>query len=38
MDVVEALADSTNGHTSAELARKCGITTSTCALVLAHVR
>jgi DNA-binding IclR family transcriptional regulator len=37
MDVVEALADSTNGHTSAELARKCGITTSTCALVLAEL-
>jgi hypothetical protein len=30
MDVVEALADSTNSHTSAELARKCGIATSTC--------
>jgi DNA-binding IclR family transcriptional regulator len=37
MDVVEALADSTNGHTSAELARQCGITTSTCALVLAEL-
>jgi DNA-binding IclR family transcriptional regulator len=37
MDVVEALADSTNGQTSADLARQCGITTSTCALVLAEL-
>ncbi len=37
MDVVEALADSTDGYTSAELARRCGITTSTCALVLAEL-
>jgi DNA-binding IclR family transcriptional regulator len=37
MDVVEALADSIDGHTSAELARECGITTSTCALVLAEL-
>jgi DNA-binding IclR family transcriptional regulator len=37
MDVMEALADSANGHTSAELARKCGITTSTCALVLTEL-
>ena len=37
MDVVEALADSIDGHTSAELARRCGITTSTCALVLAEL-
>jgi len=37
MDVVEALADSIDGYTSAELARRCGITTSTCALVLAEL-
>jgi DNA-binding IclR family transcriptional regulator len=37
MDVVEALADSVEGRTSAELARQCGITTSTCALVLAEL-
>jgi DNA-binding IclR family transcriptional regulator len=37
MDVVEALADSIEGYTSAELARRCGITTSTCALVLAEL-
>jgi DNA-binding IclR family transcriptional regulator len=37
MDVVEALADSTDGRTSAALARHCGITTSTCALVLAEL-
>ena len=36
MDVLSALAES--GHkTSAELARRCGITTSTCALVLAEL-
>jgi DNA-binding IclR family transcriptional regulator len=37
MDVVEALAGSIDGYTSAELARRCGITTSTCALVLAEL-
>jgi DNA-binding IclR family transcriptional regulator len=37
MDVVEALADSIDGYTSAELARRCGITTSTCALLLAEL-
>jgi len=37
MDVVEALADSVEGRTSAELARQCGISTSTCALVLAEL-
>jgi DNA-binding IclR family transcriptional regulator len=37
MDVLEALADSLDGRTSAELARHCGITTSTCALVLAEL-
>src|ERR1700682_788622 len=34
MDVLAALADSADARTSAELARHCGITTSTCALVL----
>ncbi len=37
MDVLAALADSPNGRTSAELARSCGISTSTCALVLAEL-
>src|SRR5258708_36796484 len=37
MDVLAALADSPNGRTSAELAKICGITTSTCALVLAEL-
>jgi DNA-binding IclR family transcriptional regulator len=37
MDLIGALADATDGHTSAELARRCGITTSTCALVLAEL-
>ena len=37
MDVLAALADSPNGSTSAELARSCGISTSTCALVLAEL-
>ncbi|MBB5165464.1 DNA-binding IclR family transcriptional regulator [Mycobacterium sp. AZCC_0083] len=37
MDVVAALADSIDGYTSAELARRCAITTSTCALVLAEL-
>jgi DNA-binding IclR family transcriptional regulator len=37
MDVLAALSDSPNGGTSAELARACGISTSTCALVLAEL-
>src|ERR1700679_3979596 len=37
MDVLAALADSPNGRTSAELAKICGISTSTCALVLAEL-
>jgi DNA-binding IclR family transcriptional regulator len=37
MDVLGALADSPNGRTSAELAKACGISTSTCALVLAEL-
>jgi DNA-binding IclR family transcriptional regulator len=37
LDVLEALADSPDGCTSAELARQCGITTSTCALILAEL-
>jgi DNA-binding IclR family transcriptional regulator len=37
MDVLAALSDSPNGHTSAELAKRCGISTSTCALVLAEL-
>jgi DNA-binding IclR family transcriptional regulator len=37
MDVLAALADSPTGLTSAELARRCGISTSTCALVLAEL-
>lgn len=37
MDVLAALADSPDGHTSAELAKMCGISTSTCALVLAEL-
>jgi DNA-binding IclR family transcriptional regulator len=37
MDVLAALADSPEGRTSAELAKRCGITTSTCALVLAEL-
>jgi DNA-binding IclR family transcriptional regulator len=37
VDVLEALADSPDGRTSAELARRCGITTSTCALILAEL-
>jgi DNA-binding IclR family transcriptional regulator len=35
MDILAALADSPGGRTSAELAKICGISTSTCALVLA---
>jgi DNA-binding IclR family transcriptional regulator len=37
MDVLGTLADSPNGRTSAELAKACGISTSTCALVLAEL-
>ena len=37
MDVLAALADSPEGRTSAELAKICGISTSTCALVLAEL-
>jgi DNA-binding IclR family transcriptional regulator len=37
MDVLAALANSNTGLTSAELAKKCGISTSTCALVLAEL-
>jgi len=37
MDVLATLADSPTGHTSAELAKICGISTSTCALVLAEL-
>jgi DNA-binding IclR family transcriptional regulator len=38
MDVLAALADSPGGRTSAELAKICGISTSTCALVLAELQ
>ncbi|HME17205.1 MAG TPA: MarR family transcriptional regulator [Mycobacterium sp.] len=37
MDVLETLSDSPGGRTSAELAKICGISTSTCALVLAEL-
>jgi DNA-binding IclR family transcriptional regulator len=37
MDVLAALADSPDGQTSVELAKMCGISTSTCALVLAEL-
>jgi DNA-binding IclR family transcriptional regulator len=37
MDVLAALADSSDGRTSAEVAKACGISTSTCALVLAEL-
>ncbi len=37
MDVLATLADSPDGRTSAELAKICGISTSTCALVLAEL-
>ncbi len=37
MDVLEALSDSPGGRTSAELAKICGISTSTCALLLAEL-
>lgn len=37
MDVLASLADSPGGRTSAELAKFCGISTSTCALVLAEL-
>ncbi|WP_051073696.1 helix-turn-helix domain-containing protein [Mycobacterium sp. JS623] len=37
MDVLDALAASSAALTSAQLARQCGITTSTCALVLGEL-
>jgi DNA-binding IclR family transcriptional regulator len=37
VEILDALAVSPNGRTSAELARCCGITTSTCALILAEL-
>jgi DNA-binding IclR family transcriptional regulator len=37
MNVLEALSDSPGGRTSAELAKMCGISTSTCALLLAEL-
>jgi DNA-binding IclR family transcriptional regulator len=37
MDVLEALSDSPGGRTSAELAKMCGISTSTCALLLTEL-
>ncbi|WP_163755281.1 MarR family transcriptional regulator [Mycobacterium botniense] len=37
MDVLAALADSPAGRTSAELAKLCGISTSTCALLLTEL-
>lgn len=37
MNVLAALADSPNGRTSAEAARVCGISTSTCALLMAEL-
>jgi DNA-binding IclR family transcriptional regulator len=37
MGVLATLADSPRGRTSAELAKACGISTSTCALVLAEL-
>ena len=37
MEVLATLADSPGGRTSAELAKICGISTSTCALVLAEL-
>ena len=38
MDVLASLSDSPDGRTSAELAKSCGISTSTCALVLAELQ
>lgn len=37
MNVLDALAGSTTGLTSAQLARQCGISTSTCSLVLGEL-
>lgn len=37
MDLLTALSDAPEGKTSAELAKTCGISTSTCALVLAEL-
>lgn len=38
MDILAALANSPHGRTSAELAKNCAISTSTCALVLAELQ
>lgn len=38
VDVLATLADSPDGRTSAEVAKICGISTSTCALVLAELQ
>ncbi|OBK49176.1 transcriptional regulator [Mycobacterium gordonae] len=37
MDVLAALADAPHGRTAAELAKGCGISTSTCSLILAEL-
>ena len=37
MNVITALADSPDGRTSTQLATQCGISTSTCALILAEL-
>src|SRR6201995_3566870 len=37
LDVLETLSDSPGDRTSAEVARLCGISTSTCALILAEL-
>ncbi len=37
MDILAVLADSPDGSTSAELAKSCGISSSTCALLLAEL-
>jgi DNA-binding IclR family transcriptional regulator len=37
MNVLAALSDSPDGRSSAQLAERCGITTSTCALVMAEL-
>src|SRR5947209_8780912 len=37
MDILAALSDARRGRTSAELAKACGISSSTCALVLAQL-
>jgi hypothetical protein len=38
VEVLDILADSPGGRTSADIARRCGISTSTCALVLAELQ